>query len=91
MDELFAEYNENYIIYGHEHIPLYCKTDKATYLGIGSLGVVHPGRYVMIDVDEDHFSFEEKKLDFDLVGLRKKMIEMNYPWADEYTRYIKEI
>ena len=91
LNELFAGFDENYIIFGHEHKSVYCKTNKATYIGVNALGVSHPGRYVMIDVDKNHFSFEEKKIDYDLAGLRKKMLEIDYPWAKEYTTYIREV
>lgn len=90
LDEMFKDVHADYIIFGHEHFSLYFKTEKTTYICVNALGVRHPGRYVMIDVDEKNFSYEEKCIDYDLERLRREMLEANYPCAEEYTRYILE-
>lgn len=90
LDMMFSDVYADYIIFGHEHTSIYAQSPRATYIGVDALGVKHPGKYVMIDVDEDNFSFEIKTIDYDLKKLRAQMLERNYPWAEEYTRYIKE-
>lgn len=90
LDEIFAGVEADYIIFGHEHKSFTIKSKRATYICVDAVGVKHPGNYLMIVVDDKNFSFEKKKIDFDLVGLRKEMLRLNYPWAEPYTRYILE-
>lgn len=90
LDNLFKDVDADYIFFGHEHKSLCLKTDRATYICVNALGVRHPGRYIMVDVDKNHFSYEEKQIDYDLDRLKKEILKADYPWAEEYTRYFIE-
>ena len=90
FDELFKSIKADYIFFGHEHISQLYKSDKATYVGVNALGVRHPAHYLMIEVNENGVSFEDKTVDYDVKRLRKDILKANYPWAKEYTAYILE-
>ena len=90
LDRLFSDIDADYIIFGHEHVSHYVESEKATYICVSALGVRHPGCYGMIDVDDDHFTYEVRRVEYDLKKLRKDILKANYPWAEEYTRYILE-
>jgi len=90
LDELFKDVDADYIFFGHTHCSHFAKSKKATYVGVNALGVIHPGRYGIIEIDENKVTYTEKTINYDLKRLRKEILDANYPWAEEYTRYILE-
>ena len=86
LDRMFYNIETDIIIFGHEHFPTIVKSEKKTYVCVGSLGMKHPGNYVMIEIDEKNFKIIPKKIDFNLSKLKQRMTK--YPYAEEYAKWL---
>ena len=62
--ESFKGRDYDYIVYGHVHTPSTLYDGNKVLYGVGSFGVLYPGRYTMIDTTNG-FSVIRKKMSYD--------------------------
>lgn len=76
--EDFKNINCDYVFYGHQHKP-YKFINGKHYYGIGSIGMIYPGNYAVINIDDDgEVDVEYKTLNYNFDLMKNDMINQNY-------------
>ena len=87
LDELFKDYPYDYIIYGHEHDPSVHISKDKTYVTFGSTGIIWPGYYGVINIDDSgSVTIEQKTIDYDVEAVKQRILELKYPF---YWKFVK--
>ena len=87
--DMFKNVNADYIIYGHDHTPAKFECDGKTFVCVGSLGLKHPGHYIVINIDETGVNIENKVVFFDVKKLKSDILKKNYPEARDCCKSFK--
>ena len=85
--EVFKDYNYDYIIYGHEHDPHIAIGKDKTLVCFGCTGIIYPGYYGVISIDESGVKMEQKTLQFDLKALKEKIDNLKYPFYYKFINF----
>lgn len=89
--ELFKNVDADCIIFGHNHAPAQFECDEKMFVCVGSLGMKHPGNYVVVTIEEPGLVIERKEIGFDVEKLKAEMIEENYPRAVGYSKWFENL
>ena len=83
--DLFEYHDQNYILYGHEHLKSLFENENRHFINPGSCGCPHPNkdelRYGILYLDED-IRFEFKTKQYDSSSVVKAMIDKDMPNKD---------
>lgn len=89
ISEIYKNIDADYIFYGHEHHFSHFKDSNKEYICVGSLGMVFPGHYTVIETKENNIKIEHKLINFDLEKYKSDILQANYPRAEKYTKFFK--
>lgn len=90
LDELFKDIDTDYIIYGHEHDPSVHISHKKTYVTFGSSGIIYPGYYGVIYVEENgKVSMEQKSIDYNIDAVENRIKEYKYPFYWKFITFYR--
>ena len=56
---------------------------------MGSLGMVYPGHYTIIEIDKNNIQIMHKSINFDLNKYKQDILFANYPRAEKYAKFFK--
>jgi len=87
ITEIFKNIDADYIFYGHEHHFSHFKDEKKEYICIGSLGMIHPGHYSVIELDDKDIKITHKNINFNLEKYKQDILKANYPRAEKYIKF----
>ncbi|MBA2175141.1 metallophosphoesterase family protein [Halobacillus locisalis] len=81
MENLYKEYTEDFIAFGHHHPTHYFKNEKTMYLNPGSLGCSHTpeARYAIVDIEEDHIDTKVEKQVYDKTSFLASYHDLKVP------------
>lgn len=88
--KVFENIKADYIFFGHNHVPADFSCDGKWFTSVGSLGMKHPGNYVVLEIKDNNVSINRKQLNFDVKQLQSDMLEENYPRATTYVKWFDE-
>lgn len=84
--DIFKDVDADYIFYGHEHHASHFKGHNKEFVCVGSLGMIYPGHYTIVDIDENDIHISHKTINFDLDEFKQDILSANYPQAEEYVK-----
>ena len=87
ISEIYKNINADYIFYGHEHHFSHLKDKEKEYICVGSLGMLHPSHYTIIETGDNNIKIEHKTITYDLEKFKKDILSANYPRAEKYTKF----
>ncbi len=76
----FQGIEADYYIFGHEHKPSYFTKNDKHYYCLGTC-LLPPAPYLVINIDKDNITLEEKTIDFDLNEEIDMMEKAQYPYC----------
>ena len=89
ISSIFKDVDADYIFYGHEHHASHFKCNSKEFVCVGSLGMVYPGHYTIVDIDENNMQITHKTINFDLDKYKQDILSANYPRAEKYVKFFK--
>lgn len=87
ISQIYKNINADYIFYGHEHHFSHFKDTSKEYICVGSLGMVHPGHYTIIEAENNTIKIKHKTINFNLEKYKQDILNSNYPRAEKYTKF----
>ena len=78
--EMFKDIDAEYIFFAHEHRSSFFEDENKKYYGINTLGLEHPSKYLIVDVEFDQVKVEEKELIFDCNEEKVLIDKAGYPY-----------
>ena len=87
ISKIFKDIEADYLFYGHEHHFSHFKDSQKEYICVGSLGMVHPGHYTIIETDNDNIKITHKNIIFNIEKYKQDILNANYPRAEKYTKF----
>lgn len=89
ISNIFKNVNADYIFYGHEHHASHFKNGNKEFVCVGSLGMVYPGHYTVVETDDNTIQIAHKTINFDLDKYKQDILSANYPRAEKYVKFFK--
>lgn len=80
ISELFSNVKADVVVFGHEHKSRCYTNGEKTYYCLGTVGLVSPGNYLIIDVNDNEINFEEKFINHDINYEIDLMDKAGYPY-----------
>lgn len=78
IEDVYKDIDCDYIFYGHQHKP-YQFINNKHYYGVGSIGMIYPGNYAVIDIDDKgEVEVNYKALNYDFELMKNDMLKQNY-------------
>ena len=77
--DLFKDNDAKYIFYGHEHDPSVNEKDGKYLICFGSTGIIYPGYYGVIEIDNGSIILSQKTINYDLKKIQSRIAELEYP------------
>lgn len=91
ISKIFKDIDADFIVYAHEHHFSHFKDKNKEYVCVGSIGMVYPGHYTLIEIDDMfNVDFQHKTIDFDLRKFKQDILKENYPRAEKYAGFFDE-
>ena len=87
ISNVFKEVDADYIFYGHEHHASHFKYENKEFICVGSLGMVYPGHYSIIELDEVNIKITHKTINYNLEKYTSDILKANYPRAEKYVKF----
>ena len=85
--KLYEPYKYDYIIYGHEHDPHVVIGEDKSLVCFGCTGIIYPGYYGVIDIDESGIKMEQKTVYFDLTRIKERINTLQYPFYYKFVTF----
>ena len=88
LDEVYKGHDADVIIYGHEHMYSYFKSDVTgkTYINVGALGcpypVVNEGRYAILEITDTGFIYKRYTFKYDPSKVKEDAFKKRMPQAE---------
>lgn len=64
ISEIYKNIEADYIFYGHEHKFSHFKDSQKEYICVGSLGLIYPGHYTVIETEEKNIKIKHKTINY---------------------------
>ena len=87
LNEIFKNYNEDIIIYGHNHSSNIFLTNNKAYINVGSLGCPSNRKNIanagILTIENNTYKFEKIEITYDSEKVVSKIKELNYPSSND--------